>query len=221
MKKYLLSPIAGAAAIFFFFMPWVSCGNMMKWSGLELASGSGGDNMMGQMGAGGDSAVSGDPLLWGIPLAGIAIVGIYLLCKKRNRLASGLIPTIVIALIGIFVMSLTYIKVQDQKAKMSEEMGNMGKGIGESLSDTSEAPPSTGGDFGSMMGGMGIQIEWGFWLTALSLAVAAAGATQYRDLPKRPEDITTTATEPVPPPGEVVASTPPPDASMTEDKGMT
>jgi len=219
MKKYLLSPIAGAAAIFFFFMPWVSCGNMVRWSGIELASGSLGDGMMGQLGAG--ESPGGDPLLWAIPLAGIAILLMYVIFKNKNRLSSALMPTIVIALLGIFVMALTYIKVQDQKAKMSEEMGNMGKGLEEGLSDTAEAPPSTGGDFGSMMGGMGLQIEWGFWLTALAFAVAAVGATQYRDLPKKPEDITTAgSTIEATPPGEVVSSSPPPDASMTEDKGM-
>lgn len=222
MNKYLISPIAGVVAVIGFLCPWVSCGNMMTWSGLDLATGSGGGSSMmgdlGNTGTGGD-AVGGDSLLWLAPIAAIGIVAIYVIFKNKNRLASALMPTIIVALLGIFVMSLTYIKVQNQKSEFAEGMNDLGKG-GDSTSEESEASPSNG-DFSNMMGGMGIQIEWGFWITAIAFAGAAYGATKYRDLPKTPEDITTPGTPiEATPPGEVVSSEPPPDASMTEDKGM-
>jgi hypothetical protein len=198
---------------------------MMTWSGIDLASGGSGSGsgMMGDLGAGagGGDAFAADLTIWGVPLVAIGIIAIYVIFKNKNRLASALMPTIIVALLGVFVMAMTYIKIQDQKAKFAEEMGALDTGTQDRSSDTADAPPSTGGEFGNMMGGMGIQIEWGFWLTGLALIGAAIGATQYRDLPKKPEDITSPGTPiEATPPGEVVSSAPPPDASMTEDKGM-
>ncbi len=222
MNKNLFSPIAAAVALLGFFAPWVSCGNMMTWSGIDLASGSsgGGGGMMGDLGAGagGGDAFGADLTIWGVPLVAIGIIAIYVIFKNKNRLASAMMPTIIVAILGVFVMAMTYIKIQDQKANFAKEMSGAGTGLGE---NGDAPPPSTGGEFGNMMGGMGIQIEWGFWLTSLAFIGAAVGATKYRDLPKQPEDITTPGTPmEATPPGEVVSSEPPPDASITEDKGM-
>lgn len=202
MNKHLLSPIAGAIALFGFFSPWMSCG-MMTFSGIELASGSGASGM-GDLGGAANSGSGAEPILFAIPAAALLIIGIYFFFKKGARLASAMLPTMIVAVLALFVMTLKYIDVQDMKSEVAAEGA------------TTQA---TDVNFGAAMGDM-ISVKWGFWLTAIAFITAAYGATQYRDLPKRPEDITHPGTPMEAPPGEVVSSEPPPDASMTEDKGM-
>lgn len=213
MKKYLIAPIASAIAIIGFFSPWMSCG-MMTYSGIDLASGNMGGDMGAMGGASAGSESGGDALLFAIPLAALAIIGLYFLFKNKARLASAMVPTIIIAVLAVFVLGLKYIDVQNLKSEFNKDLGGLN-----SLSADS-ASSGTSGEFGAMMGNM-ISIKWGYWLTALGFLLSIYGAMQYRDLPKTPEDITTPGTlMESEPPGEVVSSEPPPDASMTEDKGM-
>ena len=190
---------------------------MMTFTGIDLASGNMGGDMGGMGDLGGTSTGSesgGDLLLFAIPLAAVLIIGLYFLFKNKARLASAMVPTIIIAALAIFVLGLKYIDVQNLKSEFNKEMGGLNSLSADSTSS------GTSGEFGAMMGNM-ISIKWGYWLTALGFLLSIYGAMQYRDLPKRPEDVMHpgTAME-AEPPGEVVSSEPPPDASMTEDKGM-
>jgi hypothetical protein len=210
MNKRLIAPIASAVAIIGFFSPWMSCG-MMTFSGMDLATGSGGG--MGDLGgavAGNDTG-GGEPLLLIVPLAALVIIGLYLLYKSKSQLASAMIPTIIVAVLALVVMTFKYIDVQDMRS-------GTGKGLNESLGSLSSdsSAQSASPDLNAMMGDV-ISIRWGFWLTGLAFLVTIFGALQYRNSPKQPEDATTAIETP---PAEVVPSSPPADASMTEDKGM-
>ena len=179
---------------------------------------------MGDMGGGGKDGFSGDPLLWIVPLAGVGIAAMYLIFKNKNRLASAMMPTMIVAVLGLLIMGFTFIKIQDKQSEFTDGMSDVGSSLGNLGSDDSSGeksePSSSNADFGQMMGGMGLKIEWGFWLTAIAFGAAAFGATKYRDLPKGPGDIIEPGHAISTTPPEVVHSTPPPDASMTEDKGM-
>ena len=213
MNKHFISPSAALIAVLCFFLtPWVSCGTLQHWSGIDLATGASGGGrgaeLMEDM-PGPEATAWDDPLLFVVPLAGIAVIAIYFYFKQRNRLASALIPTITVVLLGLLVMGITFVKVQNFKSEFADTMRERSTG-----SSSSEK-------WGNLVGEMGIKVEWGYWLTAIAFVFAAVGATTFRDLPKTPSDITTPGTPmEMPPPGEVVSSEPPPDASMTEDKGM-
>ena len=210
MNKQLIAPIASAVALLGFFAPWMSCG-VMTFSGMDLATGSGGGmGGMGDLGGATSGGNSGDatPLLFAIPLAALLIIGMYFFFKNNSRLTSAVVPTIIIALIAIVVMVLKYIDVQDMNSGID-------KGMNESLGSLSadSTSQSSSGDLGAMMEDM-ISIKWGFWLTGLAFLGTIYGATQYRNNSNTIGGTTEVAT----PPGEIVPSSPPPDTSITEDK---
>lgn len=209
MNKRLIAPVASALAIFGFFMPWVSCGTI-TWNGMELASGN-----LGVMGDPGGGTGSAEPLLWAVPLAALVIIALYFSFRKNARLGSALIPTIVVAALAIFVMALKYVDVGNKNGELNAGSGQ------ETPAATSE--DSLGADIaegmGKMMGSMvELKIEWGFWFTGLMFLAAIYGATQYRDLPKPPEDISAPA-----PPYSGEPPTAPSDetSNIPQDRGMT
>ena len=188
-NSQLLTPICAAVAIIGFFCPWMSCG-MVKMSGQELASGISGG---GETGKGlGDA----NPLLWIVPLAAIAILGLYFMYQKRNTLRSAMIPMIVASGIALGIMGVKYMDVQKMNSGVSDKLKDEKTNTvtqpteegdeKQTAKDSSDAKLSAG--VTNMMSNM-FHIEWGFWLTAIAFVGCIAGATQLKNNPPTVVDI--------------------------------
>lgn len=168
MKLKLLAPIGSAIAIFGFFSPWMSCG-AIKFTGYDLASGA---NL------GGNSTES-DMIIWVVLIAALIIIALYFLFNMRRQLKKAMIPTIVVAVLGLSILAAKYIDVGKTKSGF---LGGVEQGMASGSSDSSATTSEEMEGFSNMMGDS-IRIEWGFWLTALAFATSIAGAWNYKDEP--------------------------------------
>jgi hypothetical protein len=167
MKLKLLAPIGSAIAIFGFFSPWMSCG-AIKFTGYDLASGVNAGN----------SAPDADMMIWLVLLAAVIIIALYFFFNMRRQLKKAMIPTIGAAVLGLSILAAKYIDV----GKLKSEFRDGAHPVISGNTDSTETRSKETEGFGKMMDDS-INIEWGFWLTALAFATSIAGAWNYKDEP--------------------------------------
>lgn len=164
MKLKLLAPIGSAIAIFGFFSPWMSCG-AIEFTGYDLASGA---NT-------GTNAPDADMMIWLVPVAAVIIITLYFFFTMRRQLKKAMIPTIGAAVLGLSILAAKYIDVGKLKSEFRDGALPVTSGSTETRTKETEG-------FGKVMDDS-INIEWGFWLTALAFATSIAGAWNYKDDP--------------------------------------
>jgi hypothetical protein len=161
MKAKLLAPIGSAIAMFGFFMPWMSCGSI-KVSGYNIAEGI---ELLNVPSKTGNGVGEGDMLVWLVFVLPLLIGILYLVFDRKRKLKKVMVPTIGAAVLGLAILAAKYIDINNLQTGLTEMAGK---------------EPNTVSPDNPYLA---INIEWGYWLTALAFAASIAGAWNYKDEP--------------------------------------
>jgi len=112
MDKKSLLPAGGIIILVCFFLPWVRACDI-DISGLQLAT----DKDM------------GDPIIWLIPIAGIAILGSYFLLKKKSGII-GIVASVASLLILLWKIVVPVSKGELQEVGARIQIGGIGTILG-------------------------------------------------------------------------------------------
>lgn len=164
-----MARIAKGLALIFFFLPWVtiSCAGtkLASISGMNLATGNIGmkNPMSGQMEAMKEGG-GVNPYALAALIIIVALLVLSFVWKNRAALMVGLVGSLVAA--GSLLFGIAYKTVGEARAKMNAELGDMG------------GPPAgmdaQSAEMGRQMAqSLSMNLEFGFWLTVISLIAAA------------------------------------------------
>ncbi len=125
MKGRFISGPAALLVLFLFFLPWVtvSCNGLPigEFSGFDLALGSKLVALAGQTGLIAPGTLSGDQLLFIMPLVALIVLGLFILAvasQKAAKLAAG--GSLIAGLSGILVLLLRWLQLSDSDVMFFE-----------------------------------------------------------------------------------------------------
>lgn len=125
MKGRFISGPAALLVLFLFFLPWVtvSCNGLPigEFSGFDLALGSKLVALAGQTGLIAPGTLSGDQLLFIMPLIALSVLGLFIMAvaiQKAAKLAAW--GSLIAGLSGILVLLLRWLQLSDSEAMFFE-----------------------------------------------------------------------------------------------------